>query len=394
MDLFPSPHPLTPPQSEEDRVHWLRLLRSHRVGISTFFNLIETHGSARAALMALPEIAREAGVSRYQAAPLAMVEEEMNRARRHGAHMLCYGDADYPALLAMIPDPPPVLWTTGDRSILERSSVGVVGSRNASSLGLRAARRFARELGKGRHGTPSQVVVSGLARGIDASAHEASLETGTIGVLPGGVDVYYPSQNADLAAAIRDKGLLVSEAPMGMPPQSHHFLRRNRIISGLSRALLVVEANIRSGSTKNAETALEQGREVFAVPGHPFDQASAGTNMLIRDGATLARYAGDIFDFLDSSAAPRAPRPRAPIAAQDAGTAPTEESVLQAVQTAEMGGALHQMILDHLTEAPLAEEDLLRSLDASERAITAGIVSLELDGRITRDPSGRLTRLH
>ena len=220
---------------------WLRLLRSRRVGVTTFFRLMGEHGSAQAALEALPEVAKTAGVDDYSVCPLPVVEKEIDWAVKCGAEMLCFGAPDYPALLAEIPDPPPILWAIGNLGLLARPTVGVVGARNASSLGTRMARKLAGDLG-----AAGRVVVSGLARGVDTAAHTAALKTGTIAVMAGGVDVIYPSENAVLGEEIGRDGLRLSEAPMSLTPQARHFPRRNRIISGLSRAVVVVEAAART----------------------------------------------------------------------------------------------------------------------------------------------------
>ncbi len=249
-DLFSSHPTLTPPTTEENRLLWLRLLRSRRVGISTFFRLMSEHGSAAAALAVLPDIARAAGVPDYQPCPEAVARAEMRAARAAGARMLCYGEADYPTDLADISDAPPILWTIGQRQLLHRPMVALVGARNASSLGGRMTRKLAGELSEAGY-----VVVSGLARGIDTIAHQASLRGGTIAVQAGGVDTVYPKENADLMAQIADSGLRMSEIAMGVTPQARHFPRRNRIISGLARGVIVVEAAARSGSLITAKGA-------------------------------------------------------------------------------------------------------------------------------------------
>ncbi|TXI06481.1 MAG: DNA-protecting protein DprA, partial [Pseudorhodobacter sp.] len=273
----------------DDPADWLRLIRSRRVGAVTFHRLMAEHGSARAALAALPDIARAAGVEDYAPCPEGVALAEMRSARAFGAKLLLWGGPDYPAALMDLPDAPPILWARGELGLLARPMVAMVGARNASSLGLRMARRLAEGLGQG-----GQVVVSGLARGIDTAAHEAALETGTVAVLAGGIDVTYPEENAELARQIAARGVIVSEQPMGLQPQTRHFPLRNRIISGLSRAVVVVEAAARSGSLITARDAADQGREVMAVPGHPFDARAAGCNQLLRDGATLVRHAGDV----------------------------------------------------------------------------------------------------
>lgn len=381
LDLFPSPHPLTPPQSEEDVLAWLRLLRSRRVGVATFFRLIGEHGSAQAALEALPEVARASGVTDYRPCPLPVVEQELTSARLAGARFIAFGSPDYPAQLSDILDPPPFFWAIGDHTLLQRSTIALVGARNASSLGLRMARRLAQALGEKGH-----VIVSGLARGIDTAAHAAALKTGTIAVMASGVDVIYPVENTVLGEEIgREGGLRLSEAPMGMSPQARHFPQRNRIISGLARAVVVVEAAARSGSLITARTALDQGREVLAVPGHPFDARASGCNMLIRDGATLVRGADDVIEALGSVPA-EAPR-SAPTTAEIPPAPPETRS------PAEIRD-LHRQILDRLGASPLAEDQLIRDLAQPAAAITPELVNLELDGRIERQPGGLISRLN
>ncbi|WP_292025607.1 DNA-processing protein DprA [Maritimibacter sp. UBA3975] len=371
---------------------WLRLLRSRRVGVTTFFRLMGEHGSAEAALEVLPDVAKAAGVTEYQVCPLPIVEKELDWAQKCGARMLCFGAPDYPAMLTDIPDPPPILWAIGDIGLLARPSVGLVGARNASSLGTRMARKLAADLGEA-----GMVVTSGLARGVDTAAHAAALATGTIAVMAGGVDVIYPSENAVLGEEIGRDGLRLSEAPMSLTPQARHFPRRNRIISGLSRAVVVVEAAAKSGSLITAEMALEQGREVFAVPGHPFDARASGCNRLIRDGATLLRGARDMLDALDAEAV-AAPRAEPDIPAEvvcepfvgappvDIPPAPPETRTLS--ETA----ALHQQILDRLGPSPVSEDQLVRDLALPTGTVASELTDLELEGQIQRAPGGMISR--
>ncbi len=281
---------------DDDPVDRLRLIRSRRVGAVTFHRLVAEHGSVRAALAALPEVARAAGVEDYAPCPVEVARHEMAQARLAGARLIVPGDPFYPVALEGLPDAPPVLWAIGDVGLLKRPMVAVVGARNASSLGVRMARRLAAALGEA-----GQVVASGLARGIDAEAHAAALATGTVAVMAGGVDVIYPEENASLAARIAEGGCLLSEQPMGLQPQARHFPLRNRIIAGLARAVVVVEAAARSGSLITARDALDMGREVLAVPGHPFDARAAGCNMLIRDGAVLVRGADDVLEAIGAA---------------------------------------------------------------------------------------------
>ncbi len=377
-DTHPSTHPPLPPTTEDDRVSWLRLLRSRRVGPSTFYRLMAEHGSAQAALQALPEVAAAAGVKDYTPCPEAAARAELKAAAATGAHMICVGDPLYPPDLQQISDAPPVLWALGDTSVLSRPTVAMVGARNASSLGLRMARGMGADLA-----AKGFVVVSGLARGIDTAAHTATLDTGTIAVMAGGVDVIYPAENTRLAEDLVKTGLRLSEQPFGLMPQARHFPRRNRIISGMARAVVVVEAAAKSGSLITARTALDQGRDVLAVPGHPFDARAAGCNMLIRDGATLVRKADDVIEALPTRQTvenkPEIQPPQPPAA-----PAPDRRSLRDTA-------ALHSRILDRLGPSPLAEDQLIRDLGAPARQVTPALTDLELDGRIRRQPGGLLS---
>ncbi len=374
-----STHPPLPPTTEDDRFAWLRLLRSRRVGVTTFHRLLAEHGTAQNALAALPEVARAAGVDGYEICPAGVIDAEIKAAKAARARLLCLGDAEYPDLLAQISDAPPLLWAVGDTALLSRPTIALVGARNASSLGTRMARGLAHDLG-----ARGNVVVSGLARGIDTAAHIAALKTGTVAVMAGGVDVVYPSENTNLANDLRQCGLLISEQPMGVAPQARHFPSRNRIISGLSRAIVVVEAAAKSGSLITARDALDQGREVLAVPGHPFDARAAGSNMLIRDGATLVRNADDVIAALPAADRHDAPPAQADLL-RDLPPPPPEKRSLR--QTA----ALHQRILARLGPSPLAEDQLIRDLAVPAGHVGPALVDLELDGKIRRQSGGLLS---
>jgi DNA processing protein len=395
-ELHSSPHPLTPPHPEDYRLSWLRLLRSRRVGIATFYRLMAEHGSATEALKELPKIARAAGVRDYVPFSVQAAETELQAGALAGAELIAIGCPHYPSELADITDAPPLLWAIGDLTLTGRETVSVVGARNASSLGLRMAKSLA--AGVGAEGI---VVVSGLARGIDTAAHLAALDTGTIAVLAGGVDVVYPAENASLAQEIAEKGLRLSEQPMGMKPFARHFPVRNRIISGFSRAVVVVEAAARSGSLTTARNALDQGREVLAVPGHPFDARASGCNMLLRDGATLVRGPGDVTEALAgcSPAVIEDPAEQAPTlsaatsAASSAAPAPAGGSAGPAQhRSLKETAALHTVILNRLSPSPVAEDQLIRDLEISARDIAPELLNLELEGKITRQPGGLLSR--
>lgn len=374
-DLFSSHPPFTPPTTEEDRLFWLRLIRSPRVGPATFHRLMAEHGTAEAALAALPRIARDAGVAEYTPCTPDAATAEIDLARAKGARMLCYGSDAYPATLANITDPPPLLWCMGRRAPILQSMVALVGARNASSLGTRMARMLAEGLGQA-----GITVVSGLARGVDAAAHHGSLKTGTIAVMGGGVDVIYPAENATLAAAIADQGLRLSEQPMSLHPQARHFPPRNRIISGLALAVVVVEAAEKSGSLITARDALDQGREIMAVPGHPVDGRAGGCNRLIREGATLVRNVEDVLDVLQRLQSPAPPA--------DTPTHKPQARDPQAPQSDD----LDQRILNLLGPTPLAEDQLIRDLALSAAVISPALVMLEMQGTVRRHPGGLVSR--
>lgn len=378
MELFSSNHPPLPPTTEDDRFSWLRLLRSRRVGPTTFRRLLAEHGSAQNALAALPGVARAAGVENYEICPPGVIEAELKAAKAAKARLLCLGEAEFPQALAGLDDAPPLLWAIGDTGLLQRPMVAIVGARNCSSLGTRMARALARDLGAGGY-----VVVSGLARGIDTAAHLASLGTGTVAVMPGGVDIVYPAENTPLAGDLAQEGLRLSEHPLRLIPQARHFPRRNRIISGLARGVIIVEAAAKSGSLITARDALDQGREVLAVPGHPFDARAAGCNMLIRDGAHLVRDAGDVAAALETIRP--APEARPPAAPQDAPPAQAPKRTLR--ETAE----LHRQILGRLGPSPMAEDQLIRDLRTGAGEVGPALVDLELDGKINRQPGGLLS---
>ncbi|MFN4156298.1 MAG: DNA-processing protein DprA [Paracoccaceae bacterium] len=373
----PTPHP---PPLDDDPVDCLRLIRSRKVGPVTWHRLLAEHGSARAALAALPDVARAAGVENYATCPVEVARHELAQGRAAGAQLVVWGAGAYPQPLCDLPDAPPVLWVLGDAALLHRPLVAMVGARNASSLGLRMARRLADGVAQAGF-----VTVSGLARGIDTAVHEATLITGTIAVQAGGVDIAYPEENTRLMAQIAEQGCLVSEQPMGLQPQARHFPLRNRIVSGLSRAVVVVEAASRSGSLITAKTALDQGRDVLVVPGHPFDARAAGCNMLLRDGATLIRGPADVLESIGAQVLPFAPDPvvvEAPLPGPTPARRPLPDI-----------SSAHSQILARLGPSPLAEDQLIRDLSMPPATVAQHLLTLELDGRVHRAPGGLLSRL-
>jgi len=380
----------SPPVAEDERIDWLRLLRSRRVGVVTFMRLLGEHGSARAALNALPAVARAAGVQDYAPCPEGVALKEYRAGLAKGARLLLRGEPDYPQLLALLSDAPPVLWALGDTTLLSRPMVALVGARSASSLGLRMTRALADGLGQA-----GLVVVSGLARGIDTAAHKAALPNGTVAVMAGGVDHIYPPENEALAQEIAAKGLRLSEHPIGLEPQARHFPARNRIVSGLCHGVVVVEAAERSGSLITARNAADQGREVLAVPGHPMDPRAAGCNLLLREGATLVRSPEDVLEALAPSLArmaldglaegPVPPRAAPVQRSRPSGTTRFADPV------ADLPPAdLRARILERLGPSPLAEDQLIRDLGEGAAALAPALTDLELEGRIIRQPGGLL----
>ena len=375
--------PASPGTTTADDVAFLRLVRSRRVGAASFHRLLGQHGSVAAALAELPAIARAAGLTDYEPCSEDSARAELAAGRRAGAWLVRCDSQDYPAQLRDLPDAPPALWLRGNTAALTRPMVAVIGARSASSLGLRMARGMAAALGEA-----GVTVVAGLARGIDTAAHEASLGTGTVAVFAGGIDRIYPSENAALAEAICAQGLLLSEQAPGVEPAARLFPLRNRIVSGLACAVVVVEAAHRSGTLITASCALDQGREVLAVPGHPMDARAAGCNALIRDGAVLVRSAADVLAVLESTGGgfqkPPARRARPAEAIMDPRPRPAT------APTPSAAPPLERRILALLGPSPTAEEMLGRDLGLAPAVLAPAILNLELAGQVTRLPGGRI----
>ena len=365
------------PLSDKERLDRLRLIRSENVGPVTFRSLLRRFGSARAAIAALPELAKRGGRS----APLrvyaaAQAEQELSAADRIGARLLTTDDDDYPEALAAIYDAPPLLYVRGDTALLRRKAVAIVGARNASANGRRLAEDIARDLG-----AAGFAVVSGLARGIDHAAHRGSLDSGTIAVVAGGIDVAYPPDNEELQREIGRRGVIVAEMPPGTVPQAKHFPRRNRLISGLSLGVLVVEAALQSGSLITARMALEQGREVLAVPGSPLDPRCNGTNNLLRQGAILAEGAADVVAALQG------------MAGTALRTEPQNGWQLSEIETDSPPDDAIRTVHELLGAAPVMVDELVRQCHLSAPAVRAVLLELELAGRLERHPGNRVSLL-
>ena len=366
----------------QERLDWLRLARTETVGPVTFYALLRRFGSARAALDALPRLSRPvSAMSRRDA------EAELTALDRLGASLVCWGEPDYPATLVAVEDAPPVLTVLGNPELLQAPTVAVVGARNASANGRRIARELAAGLGE-----EGVVVVSGMARGIDAAAHLGSLDTGSVAIVAGGADIVYPEENRSLYDALCERGAVVAELPLGTEPLARHFPRRNRIISGMARGVVVVEAAAKSGSLITARFALEQGREVFAVPGSPLDPRSRGCNDLLRNGATLTETAADILTQLGPLLQREIPAPRA-LARQMQPRLPlmTATPILPARPQISEDAAL-ELLVEKLSPTPVAVDELVRQCHLSAASIATLLLELELAGRIERHP-GNLVSL-
>ncbi len=382
-DLF-SAAPLPVARLDDaQRLACLRLIRSENVGPATFRALINHYGGATEALHALPELSKRARRGRpVHIYPQQKAEAELERAAEAGVQLIFTIEPGYPKSLAFTEGAPPLLYVKGRSELLAAPSIAVVGSRSASAGGLRLARTFSASFGQAGY-----VVCSGLARGIDAAAHETSLDTGTIAVLAGGLDIVYPPEHRELQAAIAEKGCLVSEQALGFQPRAQDFPRRNRIISGIALAVVVIEAAKRSGTLITARLANEQGRDVFAVPGHPLDPRAEGTNQLLKDGALLATSADDVLEVLarqhaaptfrafEDTASATTPFGELPPAASRTAppiTPPPRADTADVIQT----------VRGVLGPAPVSIDEVTRATGLPAREVQVAIMELALTGAV------------
>lgn len=358
------------PLDDRQRLACLRLLRSENIGPATFRDLVNHYGGADQALAALPELYARAGRRGGRICPRGEAEAELDAAHRVGAVPLFTIEPGYPPALAAIEPPVPLLYAKGRLDLLSRPMVAMVGARNGSAAGQKLAGLLARGLG-----AAGFVVASGLARGIDAAAHEAALPTGTIAVVAGGVDTVYPPENAALQTRIGAEGCIISECRPGLVPRGRDFPRRNRLISGVSLGVVVVEAARRSGTLITARFAREQSREVFCVPGHPLDPRAEGTNALIKGGeVTVVTEAADVIAVL----APMLRQPEAIMAPRTADTPPSAQIGLL------LGDEDRDRVLAALGPAPVDLDSLSRATGLSARALQIALIELSLAGRIER----------
>ncbi|MBM3506513.1 MAG: DNA-protecting protein DprA [Alphaproteobacteria bacterium] len=377
MQTAPLPdHPQrTLPDAE--RIDWLRLIRSENVGAVTFAALLRRYGSAAAALAALPELARRGGREALRIATRADAEREIEATAKAGARLVALGEPDYPAALPTIHDAPPLIAVLGRPDVAADPArvVAIVGARNASGVGARFARTLAAELG-----SQGFIIASGLARGIDGAAHAGALATGTIALMAGGVDQPYPAENRELYAQIAERGLVIAEQPVGTEPHARHFPRRNRLVSGVSCGVVVVEAALHSGSLITARMALEQGREVFAVPGSPLDPRCKGSNNLLREGAALVESAADVTAALRGLRTLREP------------AGDSYRSVSAVTSEAELGAG-RARVRELLGPSPLPVDEIIRQSRLTPATVLTILLELELAGRLQRHPGNQVSLL-
>ncbi len=361
---------------DAEKLAWLRLARTPNVGPVTFHELLKRHGDAEAALDALPKLARRGGrIDPLKIPDAGSVNREMERLVRAGGVMLASCEPEFPDTLVALDPPPPVISVLGHPHLLRNECAAIVGSRNASAIGLRLARDFAKGLGQAGF-----TVVSGMARGIDSAAHQGSLETGSIAVLAGGLDHIYPRENEALYNELRERGAIITELPLGYRATARDFPRRNRLVSGLSLGVIVIEAAKRSGSLITARLAGEQGREVMATPGSPLDPRAAGANGLIRDGAALVQSAEEAVEVLRGARRPAVEEPEHDFSAHP-DPAALETQADQARDT----------VLALVSTAPVHRDELARQAGLPPATVFAALVELELAGRVRLEPGGAVT---
>lgn len=364
--------------TDRQRIAWLRLIRSDNVGPATFRDLINHFGSAEAALDALPELSRRGGSTRsIRIATVADAERELDTARRFGARFIGIGEPDYPPALRQIDAAPPLIAAKGDLEVGNLPAVGIVGSRNASISGAKFAAMMAREIGRAGYS-----VVSGLARGIDAAAHQASLDTGTIAAMAGGLDQPYPPENIGLLDQIcRGRGLAISEMPFGWEPRARDFPRRNRLIAGVALGVVVIEAAARSGSLITARLAGEFGRQVFAVPGSPLDPRCEGTNGLLKDGATVTTKPQDVLQAL-------APISELDLFSSNEAEEPTGEEAGERSLAPPPNDDERLVIVQALGPTPVEIDDIIRHTGLPASSVHLVLLELDIAGRLERHAGG------
>ena len=360
----------------EEKLNWLRLSQSENVGPVTFHNLLQRFGTATKAIEALPELSQRGGLKRaLRIYSVDAANQDIERAQKRSARFVAAGEKGYPPALAHIPAAPPLLCVSGNLELAEKISVGIVGARNASALGLKFTRQIARALTDA-----GLLVASGLARGIDTAAHEASVDVHTAAVIAGGIDNYYPPENEKLQRQIAERGLLITEMLPGTAPKAEHFPRRNRIISGMAQAVIVVEAALRSGSLITARFAAEQGRDVYAVPGSPMDPRAEGTNKLIKDGATMLTSIDELLQSLKQTH----------MISHNLLLEPTSDYL---ALPNSLDASDREHVYNLLAPTAIETDDIIRESGMAADQVLAILLELEIAGRTMRHAGGRVSAL-
>lgn len=368
--------------AENKILDYIQLINSANIGPVTFYKLLRQYGSAEAALAALPAGRRTFSRSAAQ--------KEFELARRQNIRLLAFDDPEYPENLRAAEDAPPVIYVRGQITCLRQPlSLSIVGARNASLNGRKLASQISCELT-----SQGVMIVSGMARGIDTAAHKGAMfalnRTGsTVAVLGTGIDIAYPAENQKLCEQIAGQGAVISEFPLGTEPSAGNFPRRNRIVSALTDGTLVVEASLHSGSLITARLALEQGRDVFAVPGFPTDERSAGPNKLIKDGAFLVENAEDILNVLSVDARRKIPRTPRPVQT-DLFVKPLDKESKTADIPDTASPDRETDILSLLTPAGVYVDELIRVSGLDSAAVSLRLLELEMEGRIERQVGNKV----
>ncbi len=370
-----------PSLADTDLASILQLIRSENVGPITFFNLLEYYGSVEKALRALPDLAKKGGSRAPKLCARAKAEEELLALHDHDITVIPYGADAYPEALLAVDDAPPLLMLNGSSDVWQKPCIGIVGARNASGNGCQFARKIAHDLGE-----QGYTIVSGLARGVDGYAHSGALESGTVGVIAGGINTVYPPEHASLYQQLFAQGAVITEVPFNTSPQARHFPARNRIIAGMCKAVVVIEAARRSGTLITARMALEYGRDVLAVPGSPLDPRCEGTNDLIKQGAGVITSADDVIEALAT------PRPFAmsePLAPEYRHYEYEETAATPALDTE----SAQSLILEKLSPSPIHLDELAAQCHIMPHQMQVALLQLELSGAIERHAGGRISKI-
>ncbi|NRA73392.1 MAG: DNA-protecting protein DprA [Rickettsiales bacterium] len=372
---------------DQENLARLRLIRSENVGSRTFFSLLKYFKTAQNAIKRVKNLSLEGKLKKnIKLCSEDRAINEIEKTLAYGAELIFYDDKRYPALLKEISDYPPVITVVGKRmDLLSKDKVAIVGSRNATTNGTNFAYKIASEISENGY-----VTVSGLARGIDSYVHRGSFQNGTIAFMASGIDHIYPLENKNLYRETIEQGLVMTEQEFGSLPKAVYFPQRNRIISGLARAVVVIEAGIKSGSLITAKYAIEQNREVFAVPGFPLDFRYGGTNYLIKQGACLLEKSDDVLEFLKQipCISMNKSESEASLFGDNKRKFKTRDIENQFSQ--KDLDKLHELVLAKLGTMPISTNQLVQELKVSIDILSLVLIELELAGKIARIGSNQI----